>query len=77
MREIEKVVELIKSSGFGSVKYIKYSHVPPSSFYIKIFLLKPIDMKILLDVARELDKYYTMKIYAPHAHAIRIDLKKK
>ncbi|MFN3803652.1 MAG: hypothetical protein ACK4SY_01190 [Pyrobaculum sp.] len=77
MREFEKTIELIKRSGAGVVKYVKYGQTEVGTYYIKIFLLKPIDIKIVFDVIKEFEKGYSIKIYAPHARAIRLDLKKK
>ena len=78
MKEFEKVVELAKKLGAGSVKYVKYSYTPATdTHHVKIFLLKPLDWRVLAELVKELERSYAVKVYAPHANAIRLDLKKR
>lgn len=78
MKEMEKTVDLLKKAFVGSIKYIKVSYTPTSSTYhVKIYLLKPLEWKTFSELVKELEKNYSIKIYAPHARAIRLDLKKK
>lgn len=78
MKELERVIEIIKREGAGGVKYVKWGFSPATnSYHLKIYLLKPIDIKVLTDVVKELEKSYQVKIYAPHARAIRLDLRKR
>ncbi len=76
--ELEKIAEAAKKLGAGSVKYVKYSYVPATgTYHVKIYLVKPIEWKTLAELVKELEKSFSVKIYVPHAHALRLDLKKK
>ncbi|MEM1597729.1 MAG: hypothetical protein QXP31_07275 [Pyrobaculum sp.] len=78
MKDLEKLVEYVKKVGAGCVKYVKYGYVPSSDvYYFKIFLLRPMELRTFLEIVKELEKSYAVKIYAPHARALRLDLKKK
>lgn len=78
MKEVERVVELIKKSSAGSVRYVKVSYAPATSTYhVKIFLLRPLEWRVLFEVVKELEKSFLVKVYVPHARALRLDLKKR
>ena len=78
MKEIEKAIELVKKLGAGSVKYVKLTYNPAKdTHYIKVLLLRPIEWRVLSEIVKELEKNFSVKGYAPHARAIRLDLKKR
>ncbi|MCU7786444.1 hypothetical protein ODS41_00670 [Pyrobaculum sp. 3827-6] len=78
MKDIERVVELVKKLGAGSVKYVKYSYSPATdTHHVKIVLLRPVEWRLFSEVVKELERSYTVRVYAPHANAIRLDLKKR
>jgi len=55
--ELEKIVEVAKKLGAGSVKYVKYSYVPATSTYhVKIYLVKPLEWRALAELVKELEK---------------------
>ena len=76
--ELGKVVEMAKRLGAGSVKYVKYSYTPATdTYHVKIYLVKPIEWRALAELVKELERSFSVKIYAPHARALRLDLKRK
>jgi sugar phosphate isomerase/epimerase len=76
--ELEKIVEMTKRLGAGSVRYVKYSYAPATdTYHIKIYLVKPLEWKVLAELVKEVERHYSVKVYVPHAHALRLDLKKK
>ncbi|MEZ0319602.1 MAG: hypothetical protein ABWK05_06395 [Pyrobaculum sp.] len=78
MKDLEKLVDYVKKVGAGCVKYVKYGYTSSGDvYYLKIFLLKPMELRTFLEIVKEVEKSYVVKIYAPHAKAIRLDLKKK
>ncbi|AET31860.1 hypothetical protein P186_0406 [Pyrobaculum ferrireducens] len=78
VKDIERVVELVKKLGAGSVKYVKYSYSPATdTHHVKIVLLRPVEWRLFSEVVKELERSYTVRVYAPHANAIRLDLKKR
>jgi hypothetical protein len=44
---------------------------------VKIYLVKPIEWRALAELVKELERSFSVKIYAPHARALRLDLKRK
>jgi hypothetical protein len=78
VKEFEKIIEIAKRLGAGSVRYVKYSYTQATdTHHIKIYLVKPVEWKVLAELVKELEKNFSVKIYAPHAHALRLDLKRK
>jgi hypothetical protein len=78
VRELERVVGAIKRVGAGSVKYAKWSYSPATgAYHLKIYLVKPLEWGALAEIVRELEREFRVAVYAPHANAIRLDLRRK
>jgi len=78
VKELERAVEVVKKVGAGYVKYVKYSYAPATGLYhLKIYLVKPMEFKALVEVVKELERHFSVKIFAPHRGAIRLDLQKR
>jgi len=74
----EEILNKLKREGINSIKYIKITYNKTNNtYYIKIVLKKPIESKILINLIQELERGgFKTQIYAPHALAVRIDVKK-
>ncbi|ACB40275.1 hypothetical protein [Pyrobaculum neutrophilum] len=78
MKEFEKVAELVRRLGGGYVRYVKWSYAPATdTYHLKIYLVKPVEWRVLSEIVKELERGFSVRVYAPHAHALRLDLKKK
>ncbi|ABL87980.1 conserved hypothetical protein [Pyrobaculum islandicum DSM 4184] len=78
MKELEKVVDLAKRAGMGSVKYVKWSYsLASDTYHVKIYLVKPLEWRILSEIIKEVERVFSVKIYVPHARVLRLDLRKK
>jgi len=76
--ELEKIAETAKKLCTGSVKYVKYSYTPATdTYHVKLYLTKPLEWKALAELIREIEKSFSVKVYVPHARALRLDLRKK
>lgn len=76
--EPSRYIEAVKRLGGPAVRYAKLTYTKDTATYhIKIYLEKPIDAKAVVDIVGELQRLgYSVRLYAPHARAIRIDFKK-
>jgi hypothetical protein len=36
-----------------------------------------LEWKVFAELVKEVERHYSVKVYVPHAHALRLDLKKK
>ncbi|MBP1448512.1 MAG: hypothetical protein JZD41_00610 [Thermoproteus sp.] len=77
--EIADLVELAKRKGLNSLKYAKVVYDEKADAYrLKLVLVKPIAFSALAEIAAAAQaKGFEVELYAPHARAVRLDLKRR
>ncbi|MEZ0248371.1 MAG: hypothetical protein ABWJ97_03775 [Thermoproteus sp.] len=75
---VNALLELIKARAKEPLKYAKAIYDPKEKTYrIKIVLLKPMPFSALREIVNVAEsRGFQVYIYAPHARAIRLDLKR-
>ncbi|MGC8582584.1 MAG: hypothetical protein ACP5I3_04165 [Thermoproteus sp.] len=78
MEDVNALLELVKAKAKEPLKYAKVIYDPKNKTYrLKLVLLKPMPFSTLKEIAAAAEaRGYQVSIYAPHARAIRLDLKK-
>jgi hypothetical protein len=75
----DELVELAKKRAKASLKYAKAFYDPRTATYkVKLVLERPMPFDQLAELAAAAAaKGFSVEVYAPHAKAIRLDLRKK
>ena len=76
--DLNALLELVKAKAREPLKYAKIIYDPKTKTYrLKLVLLKPMPFSTLKEIASAAEaRGYQVSIYAPHARAIRLDLRK-
>jgi hypothetical protein len=78
VEDVNALLELAKAKAREPLKYAKVLYDPRSKTYrLKLVLLRPMPFSALREIAAAAEaRGYQVSIYAPHARAIRLDLRK-
>lgn len=76
--DLNALLELAKAKARDPLKYAKILYDPKTKTYrLKLVLLKPMPFSALREIAAAAEaRGYQVSVYAPHARAIRLDLRK-
>ncbi len=76
--DLSALLELVKAKAKEPLKYAKAVYDPKTKTYrLKLVLLKPMPFSALSEIVAAAEaRGYQVSIYAPHARAIRLDLRK-